>query len=74
MTLGRKTKIAKSFLNHLYSNPATDVARVKEVLNLSQASANSLVADFERLGILKEITGFKRNRYFLFSEYINLFK
>ncbi|MFZ1080856.1 MAG: Fic family protein [Candidatus Kryptoniota bacterium] len=74
VTLGRKTKIAKSFLNHLYSNPATDVARVKEVLNLSQASANSLVADFERLGILKEITGFKRNRYFLFSEYINLFK
>jgi Fic family protein len=73
-TLGRKTKVAKSLLNDLYSNPATDVARVKEILNLSQASANSLVADFERLGILEEITGFKRNRYFMFSEYVNLFR
>lgn len=74
VTLGRKTKVAKSLLNVLYRFPSVDVAVVRDILKLSQASANSLVADFERLGILKEITGYKRNRYFLFSDYINLFK
>lgn len=74
VTLGRKIKVAKSLVNVLYRFPSVDVATVRALLKLSQASANSLVADFERLGILKEITGFKRNRYFLFSEYINLFK
>ncbi len=74
VTLGRKIKVAKSFVNFLYRNPAADVATVREELKLSQASANSLVADFERLGILREVTGYKRNRFFMFSEYVNLFK
>lgn len=74
VTLGKKIKVAKMFVNYLYTNPVANVAIARRVLGLSQASANSLVADFERLGILKEITGFRRNRFFMFSEYVNLFK
>lgn len=71
--LGKKTKTAKLFMNALYSNPVITVNGAKERLGLSHQSTSALISDFERLGILREITGFKRNRLFLFAEYITLF-
>ena len=47
---------------------------VQEELEISLPTANSLIADFIKLGILTERTGWKRNREFEFSEYLNLFK
>ena len=37
-------------------------------------TAAALIDDFVKLGILKEFTGQKRNRLFIFEEYVRLFK
>ena len=42
-------------------------------IDVTYASASTLAKSFEEIGIFKEITGFKRNRLFLFDEYLNLF-
>jgi len=42
--------------------------------NLTHQSASSLIRPFEEMGILREITGRKKDRLFVFSEYLSLFK
>jgi hypothetical protein len=49
-------------------------ADVMNELEVTKQTAHTLIQDFEKLGILKEQTGFKRNRIFIFEEYLNLFK
>lgn len=73
-SLGRKIPSAKLLIKYLYKKPVTTVQEVKEVLNISLPTANSLISDFEKLGILEEKTGWKRNREFEFTEYLNLFR
>ena len=43
-------------------------------MGVSPASAYKLIADLERFGILKEITGGKRGKVYAFDAYIKLFK
>jgi Fic family protein len=73
MTLGKRAKVAQALLRALYSQPIMGINGVAERLNVTHQSANSLVRNFETLGILKEITGYKRNRLFLFGKYLSLF-
>lgn len=74
LTLGKKTKMARDFLHYLYSKPVTDSQEVSRRLSISPSTALRLIEDFIRLGILKEITGYKRNRVFIFEKYIQLFE
>lgn len=71
--LGKKLPTAKKLMKHLYKKPVVNVQEIQEELNVSLPTANSLIADFERLKILNEKTGWKRNREFEFTEYLNLF-
>ena len=71
--LGRKQKDAKRLINELYKQPIVDANTVTALLHIHTATANRLITDFEKLGILKELTGYKRNRMFAFEEYIRLF-
>jgi len=61
-------------MKYLYKKPLVNVQEIQDELNVSLPTANSLIADFERLKILSEKTGWKRNREFEFTEYLNLFK
>jgi Fic family protein len=72
-TLGRKTNSARILLDYLFHQPIVNAERVAEQTNLSLVSSYKLLDDFVRLSILKEITGAKRNRLFVFEEYFNLF-
>jgi Fic family protein len=74
ITLGKKLPTAKKLMNYLYKKPLVTVQDIKEELNLSLPTANSLVSDFARLEILNEITGYKRNREFGFTDYLSCFK
>lgn len=73
-TLGRKTNLAQTFLHHLYGRPIVDSQEVSEKLSITTSTALRLIEDFIRLGILVEITGYKRNRIFVFEKYLNLFE
>jgi Fic family protein len=73
-SLGSRTANARTVVNYLYQQPLIDAAKAGEIVSISPASAYKLVADLEQLGILKEITGGKRGKTYLFMEYMQLFK
>ncbi|CAG7855903.1 hypothetical protein MCAMS1_00206 [biofilm metagenome] len=73
-TLGKKQALANSFLHYLFGKPITDAGDVAEALAVDISTAIRLINDFIRLGVLIEITGFKRNRIFAFEDYIKLFR
>lgn len=72
--LGSRAANAQKLLNYLYQHPMIEPTKVAEVVSVSAASAYKLVADFEKMGILKEITGGKRSKFYLFKKYIDLFE
>lgn len=72
-TLGRKHSDAKKLIQELYKQPILHGMRIAELLNVHPSTANRLIADFIQLGILKELTGYKRNRIYAFEPYIKLF-
>ncbi len=74
LVLDRKVPNARTLLNLLYTKPSLTGAEVAKALNLTPLTANNLIEDFIRLGILREVTGGKRNRIYVFDEYLNKFK
>lgn len=72
--LGKRIPNAKALLTYLYSKPVISVNDVMNKLKVTKQTANTLIKDFENLEILKEQTGFKRNRIFIFEQYLDLFK
>lgn len=74
MRLGRRAKHGEMLLKILYSEPIVDASTVGKKLNLKHPTVYHLLNDFQNFGILKEVTGFKRNRLFIFSEYLGLFE
>jgi Fic family protein len=73
-TLGSRTANAQKVLRYLYQHPMIDAAKTGAVADISPASAYKLVADLEQFGILKEITGGKRGKMYLFDAYLQLFR
>lgn len=73
LTLGKKTPLARQFLHFLYSRPIVDSRETSDHLSVNPSTAHRLIEDFIKLGILKEVTGYKRNRIFVFDKYLNLF-
>lgn len=74
VSLGKRLPNAKSLLTYLYSKPVVTVSDVMTNLHVTKQTANTLIRDFYNLGILKEQTGYKRNRIFVFKEYLSLFE
>jgi len=60
-------------LEQLYEQPIVTVNQVQEWIGTSYPAANNLVNRLVDLGILYEMTGHKRNRRFLYRDYLNLF-
>lgn len=72
--LGKRSKHAMSFFQHLFTKPVITVNDVQNITNLSPKAANDLVSSFVFLNILKESTGYQRNRVFIFYSYLDLFQ
>lgn len=72
--LGRKINNAKELLDYLFEVPIVDADDVAKATGLSLVSSYSMIDDFVKLKILKETTGFKRNRMFIFDDYFKIFR
>lgn len=59
-------------LDHLFRQPMLNVNRVAGVIGRTYPVANDLVATFEGLGILAEVTGRRRNRVYAYRPCLDL--
>ena len=71
--LGKRTPNARQALNLLYRQPIITAADLESGIKISTPTANALIRDLRRLGILKEITGQARWRAYAFDRYLSLF-
>jgi len=71
--LGRAAGNGHRVLESPYQRPIVSVAEVQELTGTTYTAANSLVARLTQVGILQEVTGYKRNRVFRYAPYIALF-
>ncbi len=71
---GRRAHSSLVLLTHLFKEPFINVKQAEGICDLSTKAANDLVNIFVKQGILKEISGKTRYRFFLFAQYVNLFK
>ncbi|MEO5645552.1 MAG: Fic family protein [Bacteroidia bacterium] len=74
ITLGKRSPLARKMLDYICTKPVITVSDLIDELKTSKPTANALVKDFVRLNILEEKTGYKRNRIFIFEEYLELFR
>ncbi len=74
LLMGRRAKQGMVLFHQLFSQPVLTSKEVEALTGLSRKAANDLVAGFVEKNILKETTGYQRNRVFIFDEYMRLFQ
>ena len=70
----RRQNNAQSLMRYLYAHPIVDVNSAAETIEATTNTASALIADMVAHGVLIEATGKRRNRLFVFNEYIELFR
>ena len=70
----RNYKKGLIMLECLYSNPIINIKQAQKFLKTTHQTATKILMELIKLKILKEKTGFKRNRIFSFDPYLNLFR
>jgi Fic family protein len=73
MAFGRRAELGHKLLVHLYSEPSITIQKAKDVLGVSFNTADSVIKLFVQKEMLKEISGFSRNKVFILHEYVDLF-
>lgn len=74
LALGRSVPKATLVFNFLFHTPILTVKDIEKITGLKNPNALSLLGKIVDLGILKEITGRKRNKVFRYQNYVNLFE
>lgn len=72
--IGKKAINGQRLLELLYSQPKVNSKLVSKELDITPATANGVLKAFVEIGIIKEKTGYNRNRSYVFESYINIFK
>jgi Fic family protein len=71
--IGKRSKLAKDLLMYLFTDPVVEIKDIEKILKITTPTANALTKELMKVGILKEKTGFSRNRVFVLWEYFNCF-
>ena len=72
--LGRAAANGHRIMDRLFDHPIVTVATVRDWLGVTPAGANNLVNRLVEIGLLREITGYARNRRFRFDPYLSIFE
>jgi Fic family protein len=67
-------KLDFALLDSLYRQPIVNEAWVERELDVTPTTAGKVLNRLEEAGILREITGFKRNRRYRHDRYIDIFE
>lgn len=59
-------------IDMLFENPLVSNKDIADKLEITSVTTNNLVNKFEEIGILNEITGKKRYKKYLFTEYVDI--
>lgn len=71
--LGRLAGSAVQILEALFRNPVINIATLKQMTGITPATiGKALDAMQQQLGMVREVTGQKRNRIFTYTAYINI--
>jgi Fic family protein len=73
MLMGKRARKGLQLLTVLYSQPILNAKSIGAKLSITPQSANTLAREFEAAGLLREMTGYKRNRLFIFQAYVDIF-
>ena len=68
----RTTNTTHKIHEFLQKHPITSIKRLSQNLDISIPSATKALKELGKLGIIKERTGYSRNRLFAYHEYIRL--
>ncbi len=71
--LGSRMNNGRNVINHMYQHPLIDAQKVQTITDLSMPSVYKLIAELEKLEIIKEQTGAKRGKQYWFPEYVKIF-
>lgn len=70
----RRQDNAQALMRQLYARPVTDVKGTMEITGASTNTAAALIDDMVMFGVLEEVTGQRRNRLFVFRDYLDIFR
>jgi Fic family protein len=70
----RRQANAQALMRFLYQAPVVSIKAVTAITQAQTNTAAALINDFVKLGILRPLTGQKRNRLFIFDDYVRLFR
>ncbi|MFO8051872.1 MAG: Fic family protein [Thermoplasmatota archaeon] len=70
--LGKSGPKASMLVDDLLLHPVVGVNQISDLTGLSYQNANKLASRLESIGVLREVTGQKRNRVFEFSDYLDI--
>ncbi|WP_192484768.1 MULTISPECIES: Fic family protein [Cysteiniphilum] len=70
---GKKADNAGKLIQFLYQQPIITMSDIIKQLDISKSTASHLIKEFESKNILKEITGYERNKLFTFEKYLTIY-
>jgi Fic family protein len=72
-TFGKKAHNAAKLVEHLYQKPIISIGEAAEALSVTKTTASTLIKEFEQKGVLYEITGYQRNKHYVFRKYLDIY-
>jgi DNA-binding MarR family transcriptional regulator len=70
--LGRIAGSATQILDALFAKPVSNIIALQAATSLTPATIGKVLDALENLGIVREVTGQKRNRIFAYSGYLTI--